>query len=106
PAIASMRLQCTSLSSLSILAIALGACSIAQGQSMEPRLYSNAPVGLNFLINTFAYQTGSVLVDTSLPISNVSATVDTGAVAYSRAIDCWGDSGSVQLVLPYAHATA
>ncbi len=73
---------------------------------MEPRLYSNAPVGLNFLINTFAYQTGSVLVDTSLPISNVSATVDTAAVAYSRAIDCWGDSGSVQLALPYAHATA
>ncbi len=73
---------------------------------MEPRLYSNAPVGLNFLISTFAYQTGNVLVDTSLPISNVSATVDTAAVAYSRAIDCWGDSGSVQLVLPYAHATA
>ncbi|MGO9988985.1 MAG: transporter [Steroidobacteraceae bacterium] len=101
-----MRPRCTSFSSLSILAIALGADSIAQGQSMEPRLYSNAPVGLNFLINTFAYQTGSVLVDTSLPISNVSATVDTAAVAYSRAIDCWGDSGSVQLALPYAHATA
>ncbi len=101
-----MPLQCTSIRSLAILACAIGVCSIAHGQSMEPRLYSNSPVGMNFLITTYSYQTGSVLLDPSLPISNVSATVDSAAVAYSRAIDVWGDSGSIQLAMPYAHATA
>jgi len=73
---------------------------------MEPLQYTNSPIGLNFLITSYAYQTGSVLADPSLPVSNVKATVDTAVLAYSRIIDCWGQSGSLALVLPYAWATA
>jgi hypothetical protein len=77
-----------------------------RAQTMEPRSFSNSPLDLNFLITGYAYQTGNVLVDPSLPITNVKATVDTAFMAYSRTIDCWGQSGSVQLVLPYAWASA
>jgi outer membrane putative beta-barrel porin/alpha-amylase len=73
---------------------------------MEPLSYTNSPIGLNFLIAGYGYQTGSVLVDPSLPIKNVKATVDSAFVAYSRVIDCWGQSGSLALVVPYAWLSA
>jgi hypothetical protein len=73
---------------------------------MEPLSYTNAPIGLNFLVAGYGYQTGSVLVDPSLPLKNVKATVDSAFLAYSRVIDCWGQSGSLALVVPYAWLSA
>jgi Putative MetA-pathway of phenol degradation len=86
--------------------LAIGHYSVVRAQSMEPLAYSNAPVGLNFLIAGYAYQTGNVLVDPSLPLKNVKATVDSAFLAYSRVIDFWGQSGSIALVLPYAWLSA
>jgi len=100
-----MRLQCRSFCRYSVLACALLG-SIAHAQTMEPLSYTNSPIGLNFLIAGYTYQTGSVLVDPSLPISNVHATVESPFLAYSRIIDCWGQSGSLALVLPYAWVSA
>jgi hypothetical protein len=80
--------------------------SVAQAQTMEPLSYTNSPVGLNFLIAGYTYQSGSVLADPSLPISNVKATVDGGYLAYSHIIDFWGQSGGVSLVVPYAWLSA
>jgi hypothetical protein len=73
---------------------------------MEPLSYTNAPIGLNFLIAGYAHQSGSVLVDPSLPIKNVTATVASAFLAYSHIIDCWGQSGSLALVVPYAWLSA
>jgi len=73
---------------------------------MEPLSYTNAPIGLNFLIAGYTYQWGSVLVDPSLPIQNVKATVDTATLAYSHIIDFWGQSGSLALAVPYAWLSA
>lgn len=73
---------------------------------MEPLSYTNSPIGLNFLIAGYSYQTGSVLVDPSLPVTNVKATVDSGFLAYSHIMDFWGQSGSLALVLPYAWLSA
>jgi hypothetical protein len=89
-----------------VAALALAASSIAHGQTMEPQSYTNAPIGLNFLIAGYTYQTGSVLVDPSLPVQNVKATVDSEVLAYSRIIDCWGQSGSLALGVPYARVSA
>jgi hypothetical protein len=79
---------------------------IAHAQTMEPLSYTNSPIGLNFLVAGYAYQTGSVLVDPSLPLKNVKATVDSAFLAYSRVIDFWGQSGSLALVAPYAWLSA
>ncbi|HME38694.1 MAG TPA: transporter [Steroidobacteraceae bacterium] len=89
-----------------VTALALGTVDAAVAQSMEPLSYTNSPIGLNFLIAGYAYQTGSVLVDPSLPLKNVHATVDSAILAYSRVIDCWGQSGSVAVVVPYAWLSA
>src|SRR5271155_4536656 len=87
-------------------AAAMGAFGLAHAQTMEPLSYTNSPIGLNFAIVGYSYQTGSVLADPSLPISNVKATVDSATLAYSHIIDCWGQSGSVAMVVPYVWLSA
>jgi hypothetical protein len=73
---------------------------------MEPRAYSNSPVGLNFLIAGYGYLWGDILLDPSLPIENVDAKVHTATVSYARVLDFWGQSGTFALGLPYAWASA
>ena len=80
---------------------AVGAFGLVHAQTMEPLSYTNSPIGLNFAIAGYSYQSGSVLADPSLPINNVKATVDSATLAYSHILDCWGQSGSVALVVPY-----
>jgi hypothetical protein len=87
-------------------AAAMGAFGLVRAQTMEPLSYTNSPIGLNFLIIGYSYQTGSVLADPSLPISNVKATVDNATVAYSHIMDYFGQSGSVALVVPYVWLSA
>jgi hypothetical protein len=89
-----------------VAAIAMLYCVAAHAQSMEPLSYTNSPVGLNFLIMGYGYQSGNVLVDPSWPLKDVHATVDSVLLAYSRVIDCWGQSGSIALVMPYARLSA
>lgn len=87
-------------------ALAIAPYAALHAQTMEPLSYTNSPIGLNFLIAGYAYQTGNVLVDPSLPLKNVKATVDDAFLAYSRVINFWGQSGSVAIVLPYAWLSA
>ena len=69
---------------------------------MEPLSYTNAPIGLNFLIVGATHQWGSVLVDPTLPVKDVTASVDTATLAYMRVFDFWGQSGSLAMVVPNA----
>ena len=78
----------------------------AIAQQLEPRAYSNLPVGLNFLLGGYAHSRGDVLLDPTIPVTNVSANVDTLVLGYVRSLDLWGKSGSVGLVLPYARISA
>lgn len=48
----------------------------ASAQNMEPLSYTNAPIGLNFLIVGYTPQWGNVLADPSLPVRDVEASVD------------------------------
>src|SRR3982751_4208922 len=43
----------------------------ADAQDIEPRTYSNAPVGVNFLIAGYAYTRGGLSLDPALPVSAV-----------------------------------
>jgi hypothetical protein len=73
---------------------------------MEPRTYANAPIGLNFLIASYQYSWGDVLVDPSVPIKNADAKVDTLLLGYSRVLDFWGQSGTLAVLVPYAFLSA
>jgi len=78
----------------------------ANAQSLEPRAYSNVPVGMNFLILGYAYQQGDVLLDPSVPVKDVSAKVHTAFLAYARSLDVLGKSGKFDIVVPCAWLSA
>ena len=79
-----------------------GVASVAQAQDIEPRMYSNTPVGVNFLIAGYAYTTGAVPFDTSIPITDARLHTSSAVIGYARAIGLWGLSGKVDVVVPYS----
>jgi hypothetical protein len=78
----------------------LASQSAVRAQSIEPRSYSNAPVGVNFLIGGYAYTRGGVSFDT-LPITDPKLTTSSAVVGYARALDLWGSSGKFDVIVPY-----
>ena len=89
---------------LSLVTLALPLAWLATpacGQDIEPRAYSNAPVGVNFLIAGYAYTRGGVSFDPAVPITNASLTTSNAVLAYARALDLWGKSGKFDAIVPY-----
>ena len=84
------------------LALLLGAvlAPAAHAQELEPRAYSNLPMGLNFLATGYAHSKGGLSTDPSLPLTDAHLQIDTGVVAYVRGVDFWGSSGKVALLAP------
>lgn len=64
-------------------------------QDLEPRLYSNAPVGVNFLVAGYAGQEGNVLFDPAIGLENADLTIDGPVVGYARSLKLGGMSGKV-----------
>jgi hypothetical protein len=83
------------------IAIFLSGASRARAQDIEPRLYSNAPVGVNFLVVGYAYTRGGLAFDPSLPLTNPQLETSSAVLAYTRAIDLWGLSAKIGAVIPY-----
>lgn len=73
----------------------------ALGQSIEPRAYSNAPVGTNFLIAGYAATSGGLAFDTALPLTDPDLETSSLILAYARALDLWGKSGKIDMIVPY-----
>ena len=84
-----------------VIAVALIAVvSAARAQDIEPRAYSNAPVGVNFLIAGYAYTRGGLVFDT-LPITDANLNTSNAVLGYARVVDLWGKSGKFDIVVPY-----
>jgi hypothetical protein len=74
----------------------------AQAQDLEPRAYSNAPVGLNFLIAGYGYADGNVSTDPALPIEDAELEQHTALLAGSRSFALLGRLSKIDLILPYS----
>lgn len=85
---------------------ALGALACgppARAQTIEPRAYSPAPVGVNFLVVGYARTWGGVSFDTSVPLTDPKLRIDGPILGYARSIDLWGKSGKVDVIVPTSH---
>src|SRR6266478_4896346 len=82
------------------LALVLGLSSAA-AQDIEPRAYSNAPIGVNFLIAGYAYTRGGVAFGPQLPITNPNLHTSSAVIAYARVLDLWGMSAKFDATVPY-----
>jgi Putative MetA-pathway of phenol degradation len=79
----------------------LASAAAVRAQSIEPRSYSNAPVGVNFLVGGYAYTRGGFPSDTSLPITDPTLATSSAVVGYARTLDLWGTSGKFDVIVPY-----
>ena len=85
-----------------VIGVLLALSFNAVAQSLEPRLYSNAPVGLNFLLGGYALSSGGISFDASVPLEDSSIDVHTAFAAYARSFGLWGRSAKFDIVVPYA----
>jgi hypothetical protein len=73
----------------------------ARAQDIEPRTYSNAPVGVNFVIAGYARSQGGLPSDPSLPVTDPELATSSGLLAYVRALNLHGKSGKAEVLVPY-----
>ena len=79
----------------------VAALAPAHAQDIEPRAYSNAPVGVNFLIAGYAYTRGGLSFDPSLPVTDENLRTSNAVLAYARVLDLWGMSAKLDAIIPY-----
>jgi hypothetical protein len=84
-----------------LLPPALLVCGSARGQSIEPRAYSPAPVGMNFVVAGYSDSEGGLSIDPALPVTNPRISLRSPIVAYTRAIDLFGKASKVDVIVPY-----
>ena len=85
-------------------ALLLLACAGASAQELEPQSYSDTPPSINFVAAGYVRSDGGVLFDTSAPISNVQAGIDSLTAVYGGTTTVLGHTGSYAVVAPYVWA--
>jgi hypothetical protein len=84
------------------LAVAMGSVRLAGAQELEPRAYTAAPTGVNFLLVAGGRSTGGVVVDPSLPVDDVQAAIESVGLGLGRTVNLFGRTGLILAVVPYA----
>ncbi len=78
----------------------------ALSQELEPRAYRPLPSDLNFLVLSYSYLSGNVLVDPTVPLEGLDADIQIASLSYLRSFALSGRSASVALSAPYVHMSA
>jgi hypothetical protein len=73
----------------------------ARAQDIEPRSYSNAPIGVNFVVAGVAGTRGGLSFDPALPVENPSLRTGNAVLGYARVVELWGQSAKVDVIIPY-----
>jgi len=86
-----------------LAALVIFGCCLSQvlAQDIEPRAYSNAPVGVNFLIGGYAYTQGGIATDGSLPLTDPHLHTSNAVVGFAHAFDLFGLSAKFDAIVPY-----
>ena len=79
----------------------LGLLAVADAQDIEPRAYSNAPIGINFLVAGYAYTQGALSFDPALSLTDADLRTNNAVIGYARVLDLGGKSGIFDVTLPY-----
>jgi len=79
-----------------------GVAATARAQDIEPRAYSNAPIGVNFVIVGYVYTQGGLSFDSAIPITNAKLDTSNAVLAYARVLNLWGKSGKFDAIVPYS----
>lgn len=84
-----------------VSACLLVANGAAFAQDLEPRAYTNLPVGLNFLVVGYAFSGGDITTEATAPLQDGKVDFHGPVLAYARAIAIRGRSAKIDVVVPY-----
>lgn len=73
----------------------------ARAQDIEPRAYSNAPVGVNFAIVGYVFTRGGLNFDSSVPITDARLSTSNVVFAYARVLNLGGRTAKFDVIAPY-----
>jgi len=90
---------------LTILFALFGWSITIQAQDLEPRFLSAIPTGGNFAIVSYGYSNGNIMLDNALPVKDLTANLNTIAIAYARSFKMFKRLAKFDAVLPYSFAT-
>ena len=76
----------------------------SDAQDLDPRVYARIPVNMTVLIAGFGYSHGGVLTDPSVPIQNLSATLEMPSFAVAHSFSLFGKTAQASAALPFAWA--
>ncbi len=72
----------------------------AFGQDLEPRSFSQAPVGMSFAVVALGYAEGDMFFDQATTLEDVTGEITSVAAAYVRTLDIFGASAKVSAAVP------
>ena len=73
-------------------------------QDLDPRAYARAPVNGTFLSIGFGVSHGGVVSNPTLPVTDISATVETPSIGIGRSFSRFGKTAQAFGALPYSWA--
>jgi hypothetical protein len=84
---------------------ALAAAALLPGfgaaQEIEPHAFSPSPTGVTFVLIGGGQSTGGILTDPSLPVDDVDAEINGGALGLGHTFGLFGRLASVAIAQPY-----
>jgi len=77
-------------------------------QTLEPKLYDNIPVDLNFILLGYGHSSGAIPENVSLGLTEPNLNINSAFLAYGRSFDVLGHNTKIDIILPYSnlHGTA
>jgi len=73
----------------------------AGAQDLEPRSFSQAPVGMNFAVLSLGYADGDLLFDQAVPLEDVLGEITSATAIYVRTLGIFGASAKAAVIAPY-----
>jgi hypothetical protein len=83
-----------------LLVVTAFSATSASAQLLEPRLYRNAPTGLNAVAFGYSFSNGTLAFDPALPIEGARGNGSVVPLAYVRTFGLFKKSAKLEVVLP------
>ena len=87
--------------SISFLLIFLSLQSL-NAQVLEPKLYANIPIGLNFLLVGIGHSEGAIPENAFLGLENPNLNTNSSILAYGKTFDVLGRNTKFDIIVPYS----
>jgi hypothetical protein len=81
----------------------MGLSAPASAQDLTPRAYLITPVESNAIILSYSYNTGEVVLDPTLPVTDVKAQFQVPVFSLYHSFGLFGRSANVVIALPYGY---